>query len=186
MHLSWSICGVHKIGIWSALMRMAKSIPKRFDQFTLPPAATESSGCSTSRLGIVFHSSCSDRCVLTSHHVFNWLPFCFFPFQLPIPLWSSWAFPDLFIIRYHEEHLKIPSLQADVLIYRKNNAAFPIYHPLMEESLMQPLWTASEHTLPEESMCLFLVCVIILFIYALKSQLEQTRSWRARCLHNKR
>ena len=131
------------------------------------------------RLGIVFHSSCSDRCVLTSHRVFNWLPFVFHS-----------SFPSLFDYLGHflifSSSITMSSISKS-LPYRQmswsigKTMCFPIYHPLMEESLMQPLWTASEHML-QKNPCLFIGCVIILFIYALKSQLEQTRSWRARCL----
>lgn len=147
--------------------RMANSIPKGFDQFTLPPATSESSARSPPTLGIVFlfHSSCSDGCVLTSHHVFNWLPFVFYS-SFPSLLWSSWALPGLFIFHYH--HLPLPLLasQNSFLTIRcldlQENSVSPFI------TLLRKNFSCSNFELPLNTCCRRIhACLLTVWLFCL-------------------
>ena len=112
------------------------------------------------RLGIVFHSSCSDRSVLTSHHVFNWLPFVFHS-----------SFPSLFD---HLGHFLIFSSSITMSSISKSlpysqmswsiakTMCFPIYHPLWKNL------SCSHFELPPNTCCRRIhACLLVVWLFCL-------------------
>lgn len=152
--ISWSICGVHKIGIWSALVENGKEYSKEI----WPIYTSTSSNWEFWLLHLQDLALSFILAVLIGvcwHHIMFLIGFLVF-IPASHPLWSSlgisWSF-----------HHPLPRGASQILSLGQmswsigKTMCFPIYHPLMEESLMQPLWTASEHTLPEESMPVYCV-----------------------------